>query len=56
MTSAQYKTLRQRLGTQSEVARRLGVARSTVARRETGAMLITPEAALAIMALGTEAA
>ena len=43
------------LGTQAAVARRLGVARSTVAHREGGRMVITTEAALAISALGTRA-
>jgi len=51
VTAAEYKTIRQRLGTQAEVAARLGVARSTVAHREGGGMPITTEAALAILAL-----
>ena len=51
MTASEYKTIRQQLGTQAEVARSLGVARSTVAHRESGRMVITPEAALAISAL-----
>lgn len=51
MTPTQYKTLRKRLGTQAEVAARLGVARSTVADRERGAMVITKEAALALKQL-----
>jgi len=51
MTGAEYKAARKRLGTQAEVALRLGVARSTVADRERGAMVITREAALAISAL-----
>lgn len=51
VTACEYKTARQRLGTQAEVAARLGVARSTVAHREGGGMPSTTEAALAILAL-----
>jgi transcriptional regulator with XRE-family HTH domain len=52
MTPAEYKALRQRLGTQAAIAARLGVARSTVAHRERGAMPITIEAGLALLGLG----
>ena len=52
MTSTQYKAARQHLGTQAEVAARLQVSRVTVAKRETGAMVITREAELALTALG----
>ncbi|NBW12073.1 MAG: XRE family transcriptional regulator [Caulobacteraceae bacterium] len=51
MTAAEYKATREHLGTQAEVASRLGVARSTVADRERGDMLITTEAELALFAL-----
>ena len=51
MTPSQYKTLRQSLGTQAEVAGRLGVSRECVARRETGKDRLTTEAALAIKSL-----
>jgi DNA-binding transcriptional regulator YdaS (Cro superfamily) len=51
MTAADYKATRSRLGTQAKVAALLGVARGTVARRETGALPITTEAALALDAL-----
>lgn len=51
MTAADYKATRKRLGTQAEVAALLGVARGTVARRETEALPITTEAALALAAL-----
>ena len=51
MTAADYKATRTLLGTQAEVAALLGLARGTVARRETGALPITTEAALAIDAL-----
>lgn len=44
----QYKSARQSVGTQVEAARLLGVARSTVAHRESGKIPITTEAALAI--------
>ena len=53
MTPADYKATRTRLGTQAEVAALLGVARGTVARRETGALPITTEAALALDALSS---
>ena len=51
MSPEQYKKTRQRLGTISEVAALLGVARETVSRRENGKQEITKEAALAIKAL-----
>ena len=51
MPAGEYKAARERLGTQAEVASRLGVARSTVADRERGDMVITTEAALALSAL-----
>lgn len=49
MTATEYKAARERLGTQAEVASRLGVARSTVADRERGDMVITTEAAGALL-------
>jgi DNA-binding XRE family transcriptional regulator len=51
VSAADYKANRKRLGTQAKVAAQLGVARSTVARREVGKMPITTEAALAILML-----
>ena len=51
MTAEEYKTLRSSLGTQAEVAALLGVARETIARRETEKDRITREAALALEAL-----
>lgn len=51
MQPEQYKATRERLGTQAEVARILGVNRVTVAKRETGKMKITWEAYLAIRAI-----
>lgn len=51
MTAAEYKRRRTALGhTQATLAKVLGLARGTIARRETGALPITPEAALAILA------
>lgn len=51
MKAAKYKAIRREIGTQEDVAKMLGVARETVARRETGADRVTQEAALAIFAL-----
>ena len=51
MQPEQYKATRERLGTQAEVARLLGVNRVTVAKRENGTMTITSEAVLAIQSL-----
>jgi DNA-binding XRE family transcriptional regulator len=52
MTAAEYKRRRAALGhTQATLAKVLGLARGTIARRETGALPITPEAALALSAL-----
>ena len=51
MTANEYKTTRERLGTQAEVAALLGVNRVTVAKRENGTMTITNEAVLAIQSL-----
>jgi DNA-binding transcriptional regulator YiaG len=51
MTPAEYKSARQRIGSQKTVAASLGVSRVTVARRETGGQVITREAALALRAL-----
>lgn len=52
MTAAAYKAARQQLGTLKEVAELLGVHWITVQRRETRALKITTEAALAISAAG----
>jgi transcriptional regulator with XRE-family HTH domain len=45
---ADYRALREELGTQEEVARRLGVAANTVARRERGEVALTREMMLAM--------
>lgn len=51
MTPAEYKALREKLGTQKAVADLLGVTRETVARREQEGGKINREAELAIRAL-----
>jgi len=51
MNPKTYKATRESRGTQAEVAAFLGVARETIARRETGTDRITREAALALEAL-----
>ncbi len=51
MTPEQYKSTRQRLGTQAKVAAMLGVSRECVSRRETGKDPLTKEAQLAIKAI-----
>jgi hypothetical protein len=51
MTASEYRSIRQSIGSQAEVAKLLGVAKSTVARRETSALPITMEAALSIRRL-----
>lgn len=52
MTAAEYKAIREAIGTPTEVARLLGVSRMTIHNRESG-KLITEEAALAIRALAS---
>ena len=51
MSPADYKREREARGTQESVAALLGVDRTTLARRETGALPITREAELALLAL-----
>lgn len=52
MTPADYKRHRAALGhTQATLAKVLGLARGTIARRETGALPITSEAALALLSV-----
>lgn len=51
MTPPRYKELREKVGTQHEVAALLGVSRPTIARRETPAGRINEEAAIAIAEL-----
>jgi len=51
MNKNEYKEIRRKLGTQSEVAAMLQNARETISRRESGKDRITTEAALAIEAL-----
>lgn len=51
MTPQEYHQLRESLGSQKEVSRRLGVDIRTVQRREAGEILITGEAIRSINAL-----
>ena len=51
MTKETYKIERQKRGTLKDVAALLGVHWTTVARRESGAIEITNEAALALLSL-----
>jgi transcriptional regulator with XRE-family HTH domain len=51
MTHSEYKSQRQKRGTQKEVAALLGVDYMTVQRRELGKQAIGKEAKLALMAL-----
>lgn len=51
MTPTEYKAQRQARGTQRAVAKALGVHHVTVARREAGALPVSQEASLALLAL-----
>lgn len=51
MTAQAYKSVRESIGTQKKVSSLLGVHRVTLARRETGALPVTREAALAMRSL-----
>lgn len=51
MDSGEYKSLRETMGTQAQVAAMLETARETIAVRETGKKRITREAALALFGL-----
>ena len=51
MDAGQDRAEIERLGTQADVAARLGLHRVTIARREAGTLPVTAEAALAIRAL-----
>ena len=51
MTASEYKSERERRGTQEEVAALLGVSRVTIARRETGTRPVIREAWLSLLAL-----
>lgn len=46
-----YKIRRQKVGTQAQVARMLGVSRETISRRESGTFAITHEAWIALESL-----
>jgi ribosome-binding protein aMBF1 (putative translation factor) len=51
MTPAQYKSARQARGTQQGVAAKLGIAYTTIQRRESGEIRITREAVIALEAI-----
>lgn len=51
MSATEYKAIVDSIGSITDVARQLGVARETVSRRCSGVQEITEEAALAITAL-----
>ena len=51
MTAKQYKKVRESIGTQSEVAKMLKIARPTISHRERGRHPITREATLALQKL-----
>ena len=55
MDPSEYKSLREKAGTQPWVAGRLGVSRATIAGREDGTRRITDEAAIAIRELARTA-
>ena len=55
MTPDEYRGLRRSIGTQSQVAERLGVHPQTISQRERGVLEIDDEAALAIRRLSDEA-
>jgi transcriptional regulator with XRE-family HTH domain len=51
MTAAQYRKARRQRGSQTEVAKLLGVDPQTISRRERGEIEINHEAALALLSL-----
>jgi transcriptional regulator with XRE-family HTH domain len=51
MTRAQYRKLRQSIGSQTEVAKLLGVDPQTISRRERGELPINKEAEMALRGL-----
>lgn len=55
MNHAAYKSLRESIGTQAAVSRSLGIARETLARRESGGRRITAEMELALHGLAAGA-
>lgn len=56
MSPENYKALREKIGTQDQVASLLGVARAVLAKRETGKATISTEAATALASLVAQAA
>tara|TARA_R100000808_G_C2136143_1_gene144475 strand:- start:936 stop:1133 length:198 start_codon:yes stop_codon:yes gene_type:complete len=53
MTSSEYRNLRHKIGSQSEVAKQLGVDKMTISNRERGVYSISREAKLALVYLMT---
>lgn len=51
MTPAEYKVARALRGSQVAVAAKLGVRQATISDRETGAIPVTQEAALALLSI-----
>jgi len=51
MNAAEYKTMREKVGSQSYVAERLGICKMTVSSRERGAYDGSKEAELALLHL-----
>ena len=51
MTHEDYKEARRERGTQAEVAKSLGISRSTLLRRENGELPISREASVAMLTL-----
>ncbi len=56
MSPENYKALREKIGTQDQVASLLGVARAVLAKRETGKGTISTEASTALASLVAQAA
>lgn len=50
----EYRNLRKQIGSQTKIAKQLGVNRITIIRRETGQTKITPEAIIAITTLNIQ--
>lgn len=51
MTGEEYRALRERVGSQTEAAERLGIHRQTISQRERGVLPIDGEAELALRCL-----
>tara|TARA_B100001123_G_C14362048_1_gene651365 strand:+ start:203 stop:403 length:201 start_codon:yes stop_codon:yes gene_type:complete len=51
MEAAEYKAMREKVGSQSFVAERLGICKMTISNRERGAYDVSKEAELALLHL-----